>query len=173
MTDVYLLNGARTPVGSFLGSLSSFSASDLGAHSIKHVVEKNKIDPSRIDEVFMGQVVQAGSGQAPARQAAIKAGSPHLFLVIRLIKSVALGLKTVITAAQSIRLEITRFVSLVEWSLSNAPHLIQNSRSGHKYGNFQSIDALQNDGLWDVYNDQPMGNCAEVCVEKYNMTRRA
>ena len=172
MTDVYLLNGARTPIGSFLGSLSSFSAAELGAHSIKHVVDKNKIDPSSIDEVFMGQVVQAGSGQAPARQAAIKAGLPASIACNTINKVCGSGLKTVIMAAQSIKAGDNKVcIAGGMESMSNAPHLIQNSRSGHKYGNFQSIDALQNDGLWDVYNDQPMGNCAEVCVEKYNMTR--
>ena len=172
MTDIYLLNGARTPIGSFLGSLSSFSASELGAHSIKHTIEKNKIELTDVDEVFIGQVVQAGSGQAPARQAAIKAGLPASVPCSTINKVCGSGLKTVIMAAQSIKAGDNKIcIAGGMESMSNAPHLIQNSRAGHKYGNFQSIDSLQNDGLWDVYNDQPMGNCAEACVEKYKMTR--
>jgi acetyl-CoA C-acetyltransferase len=170
--DIYLLNGARTPVGSFLGSLSSFSASDLGAHSIKNTIEKNNLNPSDIDEVFMGQVVQAGTGQAPARQAAIKAGLPTSVQCTTVNKVCGSGLKTVIMAAQSIKAGDNKIcIAGGMESMSNAPHLIPGSRGGHKYGNFETIDALQNDGLWDVYNNQPMGNCAEVCVEKYNMTR--
>tara|TARA_B100000925_G_scaffold286649_1_gene264712 strand:- start:5013 stop:6176 length:1164 start_codon:yes stop_codon:yes gene_type:complete len=170
--EIYLLNGARTPVGSFLGSLSSFSASELGAHSIKHTLEKNNMDPSKIDEVFMGQVVQAGSGQAPARQAAIKAGLPSSVPCNTINKVCGSGLKTVIMAAQSIKAgDNSICIAGGMESMSNAPHLINNSRFGFKYGNFQTVDSLQNDGLWDVYNDQPMGNCAEACVEKYGMTR--
>jgi acetyl-CoA C-acetyltransferase len=170
--DIYLLNGARTPVGSFLGSLSNFSASELGAHSIKYTLEKNKIDPSSIDEVFMGQVVQAGSGQAPARQAAIKAGLPASVPCNTINKVCGSGLKTVIMAAQSIKAGDNKIcIAGGMESMSNAPHLIKNSRNGHKYGNTEMIDALQYDGLWDVFNDQPMGNCAEECVEKYEMTR--
>ena len=170
--DIYLLKGARTPVGSFLGSMSQPSAVELGAHAIKHTLEKNGVEPKDIDEVFMGQVVQAGSGQAPARQASLKAGLPNSVPCTTVNKVCGSGLKTIIMAAQSIKAGDNRLcVAGGMESMSNAPHLIPNSRVGHKYGNFQTIDSMQNDGLWDVYNDQPMGNCAEECVEKYSMSR--
>jgi len=171
--SVYILSGARTPSGSFLGSLSSVSAPKLGAIAIKGAVSKANIDPSKVEEVFMGNVVQAGVGQAPARQAAIFSELSESVQCTTVNKVCGSGLKTIIMGAQSIMCEDNNLVVAGGMeNMSLAPHLIMNSRTGvSKFGAAEMKDSMQWDGLWDVYSDQPMGNCAEECVSKFNFTR--
>ena len=171
---VYILGGSRTPQGSFLGSLSSVSAPKLGATAIDGAVTKTGVSKDKIDEVFMGQVVQAGAGQAPARQAAIFAGLNKSTPCTTINKVCGSGLQSVILGARSI---MTGDASLVVAggmeNMSLAPHLLPNSRGGFKFGETSMKDSMQWDGLWDVYSDRPMGNCAEECTEKYDLTREA
>lgn len=170
--SVYILSGARTPSGSFLGSLSSVSAPKLGATAIKGALEKAKIDPKKVEEVFMGNVVSAGVGQAPARQAALFAELPQSTPCTTMNKVCGSGLKTIITAAQTIKAGDNNLVVAGGMeNMSQAPHLLPNSRGGFKFGETKMKDAMQWDGLWDVYSDRPMGNCAEECVSKYKFTR--
>jgi acetyl-CoA C-acetyltransferase len=171
--SVYILSGARTPSGSFLGSLSSVSAPRLGAVAIKGALEKAGVDSSKVEEVFMGNVVTAGVGQAPARQATLFAELPQSTQATTVNKVCGSGLKTIILGAQSIMSEDNSLVVAGGMeNMSMAPHLIMNSRSGvSKFGPAEMKDSMQWDGLWDVYSDRPMGNCAEECVTKYNFTR--
>ena len=172
--SVYILGGARTPQGSFLGSLSTVSATQLGATAIKTALERSDVKFEKVEEVFMGNVVQAGVGQAPARQAAIFAGLPQSVPCTTINKVCGSGLQSVILGAKSI---LTGDANVVVAggmeNMSQAPHLIPNSRVGTKYGDSTLKDALQNDGLWDVYSDRPMGNLAEECTRKYEFSREA
>ncbi|WP_127714943.1 thiolase family protein [Halobacteriovorax sp. HLS] len=171
--SVYILSGARTPSGSFLGSLSSVSAPRLGAAAISGALQKANIDASKVEEVFMGNVVQAGVGQAPARQAALFAELPQSAQATTVNKVCGSGLKTIIMGAQSIMSEDNSVVVAGGMeNMSQAPHLIMNSRTGvSKFGAAEMKDSMQWDGLWDVYSDRPMGNCAEECVTKFGFTR--
>lgn len=172
--SVYILGGARTPQGSFLGSLSSVSAPKLGAVAIEGALEKSNIDKDSIDEVFMGNVVQAGVGQAPARQAAIFAGLNKSTPCTTINKVCGSGMQSVILGAKSILTNDAEIVVAGGMeNMSLAPHLLPNSRSGYKFGGTELKDAMAWDGLWDVYSDRPMGNCAEECTKKYNLTREA
>ena len=172
--SVYILGGARTPQGSFLGTLSSVPAPKLGATAIAGALEKAGVDKSTVEEVFMGNVVQAGVGQAPARQAALFAGLPESVPCTTINKVCGSGLQSVILGAKSI---LTGDASVVVAggmeNMSLAPHLLPNSRSGFKFGETKMKDSMQWDGLWDVYSDRPMGNCAEECTQKYDLTREA
>ncbi|MCB9063298.1 MAG: thiolase family protein [Halobacteriovoraceae bacterium] len=170
--SVYLLSGARTPSGQFLGSLSTVSAPELGAVAIKSAIEKAGVEGSNVDEVFMGNVITAGVGQAPARQATIFAGLPESVGATTVNKVCGSGLQSIILAAQSIKAgDNSLVVAGGMESMSLAPHLLPNSRTGIKFGNGQLKDSMQWDGLWDVYSDRPMGNCAEECVNKFKFTR--
>ena len=170
--EVYLLSGSRTPSGSFMGSLSSVTAPTLGSVAIKGALEKAGVNPSDVDEVFMGQVVQAGSGQAAARQASLLAEIPDSVPCTTLNKVCGSGLKTIITAAQTIKAQDNDLVVAGGMeNMSLCPHLLPNTRGGYKFGSVEVKDSMQWDGLWDVYSDQPMGNCAEECVDKYKFTR--
>lgn len=171
--SVYILSGARTPSGSFLGALSSVPAPRLGAVAIKGALEKAGISPDKIDEVFMGNVVSAGVGQAPARQAAIFAELPESVPCTTMNKVCGSGMKTIISGAQSILAGDNQVVVAGGMeNMSLAPHLIEGSRTGmSKFGPAAVKDAMQWDGLWDVYSDRPMGNCAEECTKKYELTR--
>lgn len=173
--SVYILSGARTPSGSFLSSLSQVGATRLGATAIEAAVEKAGIAKDKVDEVFMGNVVQAGVGQAPARQAAIFAGLSEATPCTTINKVCGSGMKTIISGAQSIMTGDNQVVVAGGMeNMSQAPHLLMNSRTGvAKFGAAEVKDAMQWDGLWDVYSDQAMGNCAEECTEKYNLTREA
>lgn len=172
--SVYILGGARTPQGSFLGSLSSVPAPVLGATAIKGALEKTKIDGKAVDEVFMGNVLQAGVGQAPARQAALFAELPNSVPCTTINKVCGSGMQSVILGAKSILTDGAQVVIAGGMeSMSLAPHLLPNSRNGFKFGETQLRDAMQWDGLWDVYTDRPMGNCAEECVKKFKFTREA
>lgn len=172
--SVYILGGSRTPQGSFLGTLSSVAAPKLGATAIQGALAKTEIANDKVDEVFMGNVVQAGVGQAPARQAALFAGLPKSVPCTTINKVCGSGLQSVILGAKSI---LTDDASLVVAggmeNMSLAPHLLPNSRNGFKFGATQMKDAMQWDGLWDVYSDRPMGNCAEECTKKYDLSREA
>ncbi len=173
--SVYILSGARTPSGSFLGSLSTVSAPKLGAAAIEGAITKAGIDKTKVEEVFMGNVVTAGVGQAPARQAAIFAGLDQSVQCTTLNKVCGSGLKAIISAAQSIKAgDNSLVVAGGMENMSLAPHLIMNSRTGvAKFGEAAMKDAMQWDGLWDVYSNRPMGNCAEECTQKYELTREA
>lgn len=170
--SVYILSGARTPSGSFLGSLSTVPAPKLGATAIAAAVSRAGVDSNKIDEVFMGNVIQAGVGQAPARQASIFAELPESVCCTTVNKVCGSGLKTIIMGAQSIKAgDNSVVVAGGMENMSLAPHLLPSSRSGVKFGATEMKDSMQWDGLWDVYSDRPMGNCAEECVAKYNFTR--
>ncbi len=169
--NVYILSGARTPSGSFMGSLSSVSASKLGAVAIAAALNKADIDVAKffeIDEVFMGNVISAGVGQAPARQAAIFAGLPESVPCTTLNKVCGSGLQAIIIGAQSILAGDNELVVAGGMeNMSMAPHLLMNSRNGIKFGEAGMKDSMQWDGLWDVYSNRPMGNCAEEAAVKY------
>lgn len=171
---VYILGGSRTPQGSFLGSLSSVPATKLGAAAIEGALEKTGIAKDKVDEVFMGHVVQAGCGQAPARQAALFSGLPQSVPCTTVNKVCGSGLQSVILGARSIMTGDAEVVVAGGMeNMSMAPHLIPGSRNGTKFGNGTLRDAMQWDGLWDVYSDRPMGNCAEECTKKYDLSRQA
>ena len=148
--EVYILGGARTPSGSFLGQLSTVSATNLGAIAIKGALEKASIKPEQVNEVLMGHVVQAGCGQAPARQASLFAGLGEQVPCTTINKVCGSGLKTIISAAQSIKSEDNKVVIAGGMeNMSQAPHLIHQSRTGNKFGHQQLKDSMLLDGLWD------------------------
>jgi acetyl-CoA C-acetyltransferase len=169
--EVYIVSAARTPIGSFLGAFSSVSATDLGATAIKGAIEKAGINPADVQEVFMGNVLQAGVGQAPARQAALKAGLSNTVPSTTINKVCASGMKSVMLGAQSIIAGDNDLVVAGGMeNMSQTPHYI-DGRSGTKFGNILMLDGITKDGLLDVYSKVPMGNCAELCAKEYNLTR--
>lgn len=169
--NIVIVSRARTPIGSFLGSLSPLTAPDLGAAAIKAALEKIKLDPSTVSEVLMGQVVQAGSGQAPARQAAMGAGIPDHVPCTTVNKVCSSGLKAVMQGAQAIALgDADIVVAGGMESMSNIPHYLP-MRRGQKFGPTSLIDGLQKDGLVDVYNQEAMGVFAEKCAAEYGCSR--
>ena len=173
LNDTVIVSAKRTPVGSFQGSLSSFSASDLGSIVIKALVDEIKIDTNSIDEVIMGNVLSAGQGQAPARQAAIKAGLPDSVECLTINKMCGSGLKAVMLGAQSIQLgDAEIIISGGMESMSQSPYLLPNVREGLRLGHNNVIDSVLVDGLWDVYNDKHMGSCAELCATEKNFSRK-
>ena len=173
-TEAVILSAVRTPIGKFQGMLSGLPATKLGAVAIKAAVERASIDSKDIEEVLMGNVVQAGVGQAPARQAAIYAGIPATVSATTINKVCGSGLKAAMSAAQAIRAgDAELFVAGGMESMSRAPYLI-NGRSGElKFGNQALTDALLNDGLWDPFEDWGMGNAAEFIADEYEVTREA
>lgn len=172
--SIYILGGSRTPQGSFLGSLASVSAPKLGATAIQGALEKSGIEGSKVDEVFMGNVVQAGVGQAPARQATIFSGLPESVPATTINKVCGSGLQSIILGARTILSGENKVVIAGGMeNMSLAPHLLPNSRSGYKFGDVKITDAMQLDGLRDVYTDRAMGNCAEECTRKYELSREA
>jgi len=167
-----IVGAARTPTGKFLGNLASFSAPQLGAIAIKEAVHRSGISPDAIEEVIMGNVVTAGIGQAPARQAAIYAGLPDDIPAFTVNKVCGSGLKAVMLAAQSIRAGDEQvFVAGGMESMSNAPYLLPKARTGYRMGNGEIIDAVVNDGLWCAFEDIHMGNEAEIIAEKFCVSR--
>jgi acetyl-CoA C-acetyltransferase len=169
---VYILGGARTAVGSFMGTLSSVPATKLGSTAIEGALQKANIEKSKVDEVFMGNVLTAGVGQAPARQALLGAGLPNTVPATTVGKVCGSGLQAVILGARSILTGDNQVVVAGGMeSMSLAPHLLMNSRTGTKFGPTEMKDSMQWDGLWDVYTNRAMGNCAEECVKKYNLSR--
>jgi len=173
LNDTVIVSAKRTPIGSFQGSLSSHTASDLGSFIIKSLLSETKVDPNSIDEVIMGNVLSAGQGQAPARQAAIKAGLPNSTECLTINKMCGSGLKAVMLATQSIQLgDAEIIISGGMESMSQSPYLLPKVREGLRLGHNNIIDSLLVDGLWDVYNDKHMGSCAELCVREKNFSRK-
>ena len=153
-----IISGARTPIGRLLGSLAGFSATDLGGIAIKGALERSGVAPDQVDYVIMGQVLQAGSGQIPARQAAVAAGIPLSVPALTINKVCLSGLDAIALAAQLIKAgEFDVVVAGGMESMTNAPHLLTGSRQGHKYGDVTMLDHMAHDGLWDAFTDQPMG----------------
>jgi acetyl-CoA C-acetyltransferase len=169
---VYILGGARTAIGSFMGTLSQVPAAKLGATAIEGALQKSNIDKSKVDEVFMGNVITSGVGQAPARQALLSAGLSEAVPATTVGKVCGSGLQAVILGARSIMTGDNQVVVAGGMeNMSLAPHLLMNSRNGFKFGSTEMKDSMQWDGLWDVYSNRAMGNCAEECTKKFNMTR--
>tara|TARA_R110002124_G_scaffold254044_2_gene419475 strand:+ start:14006 stop:15184 length:1179 start_codon:yes stop_codon:yes gene_type:complete len=169
--EVVIVAAARTPIGSFMGSLSSLSATQLGSTAIKGALEKINLDPSKVQEVFMGNVVQAGVGQAPARQAALGAGIPDTVPCTTVNKVCASGMKALMHAAQTIALgDADIVVAGGMESMSNIPHYV-HMRNGHKFGPATLVDGMQKDGLVDAYDHNAMGVCADLCASEYNFSR--
>lgn len=174
MDDIVILSGARTPIGSFLGSLSTVPAPRLGAVAIKAALERAGVAPDQIEQVVMGNVLQAGQGQAPARQAGIYAGIPYEAGAVTVHKVCGSGLKTMMYAANDIRCgDYDVAVAGGMENMSLAPYLLPKGRTGYRMGNGQILDHMVFDGLWDPYDDKHMGNCAETCVAHYGFTREA
>lgn len=173
MRDVVIVAAVRTPIGSFGGSLAGFSATQLGGFAIKAAIEKAGIQPELIQEVYMGNVLSANLGQAPATQAAKFAGLPDL-PATTVNKVCASGTKAIMLAAQSIALGQNDIVVAGGMeSMSNVPYYLDKARNGYRLGHGQVTDGLVKDGLWDVYNDYHMGSAAELCAETCNITREA
>lgn len=169
---VYIVSAVRTPMGSFGGSLKDFSAPQLGAIAIKAAVERAGIQPADVQEVLMGCVIQANTGQAPARQAAKFAGLPDSVVCTTVNKVCASGMKAIAQGAQSILLgDADIIVAGGMESMSNVPFYSPNLRWGNKYGNVQLVDGLAKDGLTDVYHNYAMGNAAELCAKECNISR--
>lgn len=169
--EVFIISAVRTPMGSFMGSLSSVSATELGAIAIKGAVERAGVESIAIDEVFMGNVLQAGVGQAPARQAALGAGLGNNVPCTTVNKVCASGMKSIMLGAQTILAGDNHLVVAGGMeSMSQTPHYV-NGRNGTKFGNITLLDGISKDGLLDVYNKVPMGNCAELCAKEYGITR--
>jgi acetyl-CoA C-acetyltransferase len=170
--DVVVISGVRTPIGKFQGGLSDFTAPQLGALVVREAVKRANIDPKRVDECIMGNVVSAGTGQNPARQAAIFAGLPPEVGALTINKVCGSGLKAVALAAQAIQTgESSVVVAGGMESMTNAPYLLPQARKGYRLGNGQLIDSMVHDGLWDVYNDYHMGITGENVAQKYAITR--
>ena len=172
MKDIVILGGARTPIGSFLGTLSGLPAPKLGSIAIKCALENSRVQPDAIQQVIMGNVLQAAIGQAPARQAGIGAGIPVSAGAVTVNKVCGSGLKSVMYAANDIRCgEYDIAIAGGMESMSNAPYALTQARTGYRMGNGKMIDVMIHDGLWDPYGDKHMGMCAEMCVSKYKFTR--
>ncbi len=172
MKKVIITNAKRTPIGSFNGSLSSFTAAQLGSLAIKAVLEESKVDYNNIDEVIFGNVLTGGQGQAPARQAALLAGLPEKTECITINKMCGSGLKAVMLAQQAILVgDAEVILAGGQESMSNAPYVLPKARNGYKFGHGEVLDSMILDGLWDVYNNIHMGNCAEDCARKFSFTR--
>lgn len=174
MKEVYIVSAVRTAMGSFMGALSSVPATKLGAAAIKGAIEKIGLNPEEVQEVYFGSVLQAGLGQAPARQAAKFAGLPNTVQCTTVNKVCASGMKSISLGAQQIMLGMADVVVVGGMeSMSNVPHYMMGSRNGYKYGNVNMVDGLANDGLMDAYNHQMMGWCADLCAKEYNFSREA
>ncbi|WNG27027.1 acetyl-CoA C-acetyltransferase [Cystobacter fuscus] len=172
--EVVIVGAARTPIGTFQGSLAKLTAPQLGAIAIKAALERSGVSPDQVSETIMGCVLQAGVGQAPARQAAIFAGIPESVPAVTLNKVCGSGLKAVIAGAQAIALGDAEVVVAGGMeSMSNAPYLSHTMRGGARMGNVEFKDALIHDGLWDVYGNVHMGNCAEECSLSQGIPRSA
>ena len=170
--DVVILSGCRTPVGKFQGSLSDFTAPQLGAIAVREAVKRAGIDPAQVDECIMGNVLSAGLGQNPARQAAIFGGLTPATGAMTINKVCGSGLKSVALAAQAIQTGNSSIVVAGGMeSMTNAPYLLPQARKGYRLGNAQVIDSMVHDGLWDIYNDYHMGITGENVAEKYGITR--
>lgn len=172
MKNTYILSAARTPIGSFMGALSSFTATDLGAIAIKEALARSGVKADQVSETIMGCVLTSGLGQAPARQASKKAGLPNHVPATTVGKVCGSGLKAVMLGAQAIACGDSEVVVAGGMeSMSNVPFLLPQARTGMRLGNATLVDAMVHDGLWDVYNNFHMGSAAELCAKEYNFTR--
>ncbi|HKE01922.1 MAG TPA: acetyl-CoA C-acetyltransferase [Planctomycetota bacterium] len=172
MAEAVLVSACRTPIGKFQGALSSFRAPELGAIAIREAVRRAGVDPAVVDEVIFGNVLQAGLGQNPARQAARKAGLPDAVPSVTINKVCGSGLKAVMLAAQAIRAgDAEVIVAGGMESMTNAPYLVPSARFGARLGHAELVDSMVHDGLWDIYNDFHMGETGELVAEKHKVTR--
>src|SRR4051794_38783624 len=170
--EAVIISAARTPTGKFQGALKSFTAPELGAIAIREAVKRAGVDPAKVDEVIMGCVVQAGIGQAPARQAAIKAGLPPEVSALTVNMVCGSGLRAVALGAQSIKLGDMDFVVAGGMeSMSNIPYAMPGARDGYRMGNQQVVDLMVHDGLWCPFENWHMGNTGEVVAELHQITR--
>ncbi|XP_071920315.1 acetyl-CoA acetyltransferase 2-like isoform X2 [Coffea arabica] len=170
--DVCIVGVARTPMGGFLGSLSSLSATKLGSIAIQSALKRANVDPSLVQEVFFGNVLSANLGQAPARQAALGAGLPYSVICTTINKVCASGMKATMLAAESIQSGTNDVVVAGGMeSMSNAPKYLPQARLGSRIGHDTIVDGMLKDGLWDVYNDFGMGVCGELCADQHNISR--
>ena len=172
MNEVVIVAAARTAVGKFGGSLAKISAADLGAHIIKGLLVQTGVDPQQINEVIMGQVLTAGCGQNPARQAVIKSGLPDMVPAFTVGKVCGSGLKATHLAAQAIRCgDANIIIAGGQENMSASPHVLNNSRDGFRMGDAKLVDTMINDGLWDAYNHYHMGTTAENVAKKFAISR--
>lgn len=172
MKKVVIVSAKRTPIGSFNGSLSSFTAGQLGSIAIKAVIEDSKIDVNLINEVIMGNVLMGGQGQAPARQAALFAGLPNRVECMTINKMCGSGLKAVMLAQQAILAgDADIIIAGGQESMTNTPYILPKARNGYRLGHGDILDMIVLDGLWDVYNQIHMGSCAEVCAKDFKLSR--
>lgn len=170
--EAVIISAVRTPTGKFQGSLKGFSATDLGAIAVKEAVKRANISPDQVDEVIMGCVVQAGAGQAPARQAALKADLPNEVSALTINMVCGSGLRAVSLAAQAVKLGDSEFVVAGGMeSMSNIPYAMPGARDGYRMGNQTVVDLMINDGLWCPFENWHMGNTGEVVAEKYEVSR--
>jgi acetyl-CoA C-acetyltransferase len=170
--DVVIVSAVRTPLGSFQGAFASLAAPRLGAIAIEGALKKAGVAADQVSEVIMGNVLSAGQGQAPARQAAIYAGLPKSVPTLTINKVCGSGMKALMLAAQSIRLgESDIVVAGGMENMTQAPYLLPTARAGFRMGHQQAIDSMMSDGLWDPYNNQHMGNCAELCAREKSFSR--
>ncbi len=172
MKSIAILSAVRTPLGAFQGGLASLTAPQLGAAVVREAVARAGGTAEEVSDVFLGQVLAAGAGQAPARQAAIDAGLPAAARCVTLNKVCGSGLEAVLAGARSLALgDATIVVAGGMESMSNAPFLLPKARTGYRLGHQQAVDSILSDGLWDPYNNLHMGSCAEACARKYGFTR--
>ena len=174
LKNVYVAGGTRTPFGSLNGALSSLTAAELGGIAIRNALQRGGVKPEDVDEVLFGNVVQAGHGQNGARQASIAAGLPKRVGATTISKVCGSAMRAVILSAQAIQCgDGHLFVAGGTESMSNAPYLLTKARTGYRMGNGELIDAMIHDGLWDVYTNQHMGHCGNLCAKEYKISREA
>ena len=172
MRDVVILSAARTPIGRFMGGLAPVPAPRLGSLAIAEAVRRAQVPPQRVDEVYMGNILSAGLGQAPARQASLYAGLPNTVPATTLNKMCGSGLKAVMLGAQAIIAgDADIIVAGGMENMSAAPYLLDRARAGYRLGHATLVDSMIKDGLWDVYNDMHMGDCAELLVREHRISR--
>jgi len=171
---VYIVSASRTPIGSFLGSLSALRAPDLGATAIRGALERAGIAPDQVGEVFMGNVLSAGIGQAPARQALIYAGIPNTVPATTVSKVCGSGLQAIVFGTKTVALGDAEIVVAGGMeSMSNVPYYLEKARSGYRMGDGKIVDGMIFDGLWDPYSNVHMGNCGDACAKEYGFSREA
>src|SRR5579863_9309365 len=173
METPVILSAVRTPIGKFQGGLAGFTAPELGGKVVAEAIRRAGLDSKQVDEAILGNVVQAGIGQNPARQAALKAGCDPRVAAMTINKVCGSGLKAVALAAQAVQLGESEIVAAGGMeSMSNCPYLLKGARSGYRLGNQEIIDSMINDGLWDVYENYHMGVTGELVAEKYGISRQ-
>jgi acetyl-CoA C-acetyltransferase len=172
--EIVVVGYARTPIGSFQGALAALTAPQLGTHAIREALVRARVKPEQVSEVILGNVLTAGVGQAPARQAMIGAGIPNSVPALTINKVCGSGMKAIMLGVQSLLTgEGTLVVAGGQESMSNAPYLMPSARNGFRMGNAQVVDSMIHDGLWDPYHQQHMGNCGELCARELHFTREA